>query len=250
MNENFWDYSAPEKKIELNNVHSIFSIPVFESTIMISNIDEIMNDLTIKYKSLSEDEELLSSNGSMLSSMEAKKQKNVSVRNKISYYSEDTLHEQSIYKELTSAIESVTQDIFNVYEYDSITPHVVTMWGNVLGEKGYIHAHSHSNSMFSGVWYPEDPPETEEGSLSNCIKLIDPTRIKFFFMPQIKKKNPLNSGEVFIKPKKGMCLIFPSWLEHDTMPNENQFTQRYSISFNIFPKGILGYPNSLNRLTL
>ena len=51
MNENFWDYNAPEKKIELNNVHSIFSIPVFESTIMISNIDEIMNDLTIKYKS-------------------------------------------------------------------------------------------------------------------------------------------------------------------------------------------------------
>ena len=250
MNENFWDYNAPEKKIELNNVHSIFSIPVFESTIMVSNIDEIMNDLTIKYRSLGEDEELLSSNGSMLFPMEAEEQRNVSVRNKISFYSEDTLHEQPIYKELANAIENVTRDIFNVYEYDSITPHVVSMWGNVLGEKGYIHAHSHSNSMFSGVWYPEDAPETEEGSLSNCIKLIDPTRIKFFFMPQIKKKNPLNSGEVFIRPKKGMCLIFPSWLEHDTMQNENPFVQRYSISFNIFPKGILGYPNSLNRLTL
>ena len=250
MNENFWDYNAPEKKIELNNVHSIFSIPVFESTIMVSNIDEIMNDLTIKYRSLGEDEELLSSNGSMLFPMEAEEQRNVYVRNKISFYSEDTLNEQPIYKELANAIENVTRDIFNVYEYDSITPHVVSMWGNVLGEKGYIHAHSHSNSMFSGVWYPEDAPETEEGSLSNCIKLIDPTRIKFFFMPHIKKKNPLNSGEVFIKPKKGMCLIFPSWLEHDTMPNENPFVQRYSISFNIFPKGILGYPNSLNRLTL
>ena len=115
MNENFWDYSAPEKKIELNNVHSIFSIPVFESTIMVSNIDDIMNDLTIKYRSLSGDEELLSSNGSMLSPMEAEKQKNVSVRNKISFYSEDTLHEQSIYKELTSAIESVTHRIFLMY---------------------------------------------------------------------------------------------------------------------------------------
>lgn len=250
MNENFWDYSAPEKKIELNNVHSIFSIPVFESTIMVSNINEIMNDLTTKYRSLNEEEELLAPNGSLLSPTEAIEQKNVSVRNKISFYSEDTLHKQPIYKELTSAIENVTQDIFNLYEYDSITPHVVSMWGNVLGENGYIHAHSHSNSMFSGVWYPEDAPETEEGSLSNCIKLIDPTRIKFFFMPQIKKKNPLNSGEVFIKPKKGMCLIFPSWLEHDTMRNENPFVQRYSISFNIFPKGTLGYSNSLNRLTL
>jgi uncharacterized protein (TIGR02466 family) len=104
--------------------------------------------------------------------------------------------------------------------------------------------------MFSGVWYPEEPPETEEGSLANYIKFIDPTRIKFFFMPQIKKKNALNSGEIFIKPKKGMCLIFPSWLEHDTIPNENLTQKRYSISFNIFPKGTLGYPNSLNRLTI
>jgi uncharacterized protein (TIGR02466 family) len=250
MNENFWDYSLNEKKIELNSVHSIFSTPIFESTIMVSNIDKIMNDLTIKYNSLSEEEELFSSNGSVLSPVEAIEKNNVSVKSKISYYSEDTLHERVIYKELTSAIEKVAQDIFNLYEYDSITPHVVTMWGNVLGQQGYIHSHSHSNSMFSGVWYPEDPPEVEEGSLSNYIKFIDPTRIKFFFMPQIKKKNSLNSGEIFIKPRKGMCLIFPSWLEHDTIPNENPLIQRYSISFNIFPKGILGYPNSLNRLTL
>lgn len=249
MQNNFWDYSVTESKIELNNVHSIFSIPLFESTIMVSNIDEIMDDLTTKYNS-SDNEELLSSNGSVLSPLEAEKQNNVSVRDSISYYSEDTLHTQPIYQELVTAIESVTKNIFDLYEYDSITPQVVTMWGNVLGNKGYIHAHSHSNSMFSGVWYPEDPPETEEGSLSNYIKFIDPTRIKFFFMPQIKKKNALNSGEIFIKPRKGMCLIFPSWLEHDTIPNENAHLKRYSISFNIFPKGTLGYPNSLNRLTI
>jgi len=249
MNENFWDYSVNESKIELNNVHSIFSIPLFESTIMVSNFEEIMNDLTAKYNS-TDNEELLSSYGSVLSSSEAAQQNNVSVRNSISYYSEDTLHTNKIYEELTASIESVTKNIFDLYEYDSITPHVVTMWGNVLGNKGYIHSHSHSNSMFSGVWYPEDPPETEEGSLSNYIKFTDPTRIKFFFMPQIKRKNALNSGEIFIKPKKGMCLIFPSWLEHDTIANDNLHDKRYSISFNIFPKGTLGYPNSLNRLVL
>lgn len=250
MNENFWDYSAVEKKIELNNVHSIFSIPLFESTIMISNQDEIVCDLKTKYNSLSDDEQLLSSTGSILTPLKAEEQKNVSIRNRISYYSEDTLHEKEIYKELTVAVEKVAQDVFNLYEYDCITPHVVTMWGNVLGQQGYIHTHSHSNSMFSGVWYPNDPPETEEGSLSNYIKFVDPARIKFFYMPQIKKKNSLNSGEIFIKPRKGMCLIFPSWLEHDTIANENPYVQRYSISFNIFARGTLGYPNSLNRLTL
>jgi hypothetical protein len=67
-------------------------------------------------------------------------------------------------------------------------------------------------------------------------------------MPQIRQKNMYNSGEIFIKPRKGMCLIFPSWLEHDTVRNENTFDKRYSISFNIFPQGKLGYPNSLNYL--
>ena len=63
-----------------------------------------------------------------------------------------------------------------------------------------------------------------------------------------KKQNQYNSGEILIKPKKGMCLIFPSWLEHNTMPNQNETEKRFSISFNIFPEGNLGYPNFLNHL--
>lgn len=249
--ENFWNYSANEKKVELNNIHNTFGTPLFESTIMVSNIDEIKEDLYKKYSAVDESGEILISDGSVLSTKNlSDDEKNVTVRDRISYYSESDLHKQDIYKELTSEIINITKKVFDAYEYVNITPTISSMWGNVLGTGGYIHAHSHSNSMFSGVWYPDDPPETEKGSLSNYIKFIEPNRIKFFYMPQIRQKNMYNSGEIFIKPRKGMCLIFPSWFEHDTVRNENMFDKRYSISFNIFPQGTLGYPNSLNYLEI
>lgn len=50
-------------------------------------------------------------------------------------------------------------------------PRVETMWGNVLGHGGYIHSHSHSNSMFSGVWYPEDPPQVSEAHYQIILNL-------------------------------------------------------------------------------
>ena len=45
MKENFWTYSDNETQIELNTIHSPFSIPIFESTILVSNIEEIKKDI-------------------------------------------------------------------------------------------------------------------------------------------------------------------------------------------------------------
>ena len=244
MNENFWDYSCEQTKTELNNIHNIFPSALFESTILISNTEEIIDDINSKY-SKSDEYSVRQSVGDYLINTEDSLEKN-----KISFYTEDTLHQNPIYYELRSQIENIAEKVFAAYSYQNISPRIETMWANVLGYNGYIHPHSHSNSMFSGVWYPEDPPHISENSVSNHIRFIDPTRIKYFFMPQIEFKNQINSGEIYIKPKKGMCLIFPSWLEHDTVPNENLSEVRYSISFNIFFNGTLGFPNSLNRLTI
>jgi uncharacterized protein (TIGR02466 family) len=232
MHNNFWDYSFDQPITELNNVHNIFPTTLFESTISVSNTDEILKDLNEKY------------------SLCDGYQHEILEKNKTSFYTEDTLHENPIYLELKSQIEIIAQKVFDAYTYKNISPRIETMWGNVLGYGGYIHPHSHSNAMFAGVWYPADPPQVSESSLSNYIKFIDPNRIKYFYMPQVESKNHINSGEVFIKPKKGMCLIFPAWLEHDTIPNENHSELRYSISFNLFFNGTLGFPNSLNRLTI
>lgn len=244
MNSNFWDYSVNASKTELNNVHHVFPTAVFESTILVSNTEEILSDLQLKY-SQSDNYKISKSVGNYVRNTESSLEKN-----KISFYTEDTLHQNPIYFELRSQIEVISKKVFDAYAYENIVPRVETMWGNVLGHGGYIHSHSHSNSMFSGVWYPEDPPQVSEGSLSNYIKFVDPTRIKYFLMPQVSQKNHINSGEIYIKPKKGMCLIFPSWLEHDTTPNENESELRYSIAFNLFFNGTLGFPNSLNRLTI
>jgi uncharacterized protein (TIGR02466 family) len=246
MNQNFWDYSVEQNKTELKDIHHTFPTPIFESSISISNTDEIINDLKKKYEQ-SPNYTISNSVGDfLLPGDEVKKLE----KNKVSFYTEDTLNENPIYFELRDQILDIASSVFNAYAYIDITPRMETMWGNVLGYSGYIHPHSHSNCMFAGVWYPEDPPHVAENSLSNHIRFIDPTRMKYFYMPRVEGRNQLNSGEIYIKPKKGMCLIFPSWLEHDTVPNENTEETRFSISFNLFFNGTLGFPNSLNRLTV
>ena len=65
--ENFWNYSANEKKVELNNIHNTFGTPLFESTIMVSSIDQIKEDLYKKYSLVDESEQILISDGSVLS---------------------------------------------------------------------------------------------------------------------------------------------------------------------------------------
>ena len=57
MKENFWTYSDNETQIELNTIHSPFSIPIFESTILVSNIEEIKKDIYKKYVNYTEKKE-------------------------------------------------------------------------------------------------------------------------------------------------------------------------------------------------
>jgi uncharacterized protein (TIGR02466 family) len=246
MNQNFWDYSVEQNKTELKSIHHTFPTPIFESDITVSNTDEIIGDLLEKYSKAPDYQVTKSVGDHLLPGDDERKLE----RNKVSFYTEDTLHETPIYSELKNSILEIASSVFNAYAYIDIEPHMETMWGNVLGHSGYIHPHSHSNCMFAGVWYPQDPPHVAENSLSNYIRFIDPTRMKYFYMPKVEGRNELNSGEIYMKPRKGMCLIFPSWLEHDTVPNENTEETRFSISFNLFFRGSLGFPNSLNRLTV
>jgi len=102
----------------LNNVHQIFPTALFESTISVSNTEEILEDLNKKYSSCDEYTH------------------HILEKNKTSFYTEDTLHENPIYFDLKSQIETIAEKVFDAYSYQNIIPRVETMWGNVLGYNG------------------------------------------------------------------------------------------------------------------
>ena len=220
----YFYYDGPNSPME-SYVHNLFQVPLFEFACSVDNQDEICADLHARWNSREVDKAV----------------------DQESYATEDTLHNDKLFASLNTKILNAVRNVWDKYSYTEIQPYITSMWANSLGKNASIHSHAHSNSFFSGVWYPEDV-EVDTSSQGGCIKFIDPTSQKFQIMPKIKQQTPFNSGEIFMKPKKSMLLLFPSWLEHGTVPNRYSVDPRFSVSFNIWFTGELGYSYGLNRL--
>ena len=118
---------------------------------------------------------------------------------------------------------------------------ITDTWGNVL-EPGDDHLiHTHSNHVFSGVFYL---------TKGNPTIFLDPRPAADFFSLNYK-----NSSQCFYGSRAAMpatpntIVIFPSWLPHLVMVNREKETRK-SISFNIIFRGKYGQENSLQEVTL
>ena len=109
------------------------------------------------------------------------------------------------------------------------------MWAIKL-VKGEVHPpHTHSNNIFSGVYYLEGGSQ---------IQFFDPRPQANVLHPNLKYTNFDNSGMVGFESSKGYGLIFPSWLQHWVNTTDKT---RISISWNILLRGDYGQPNTLQN---
>lgn len=88
-----------------------------------------------------------------------------------------------------------------------------------------LHAHRHEGSVISGVLYVDVD--------NNSVPLILKSPLMPYKMNDLYEKfdNPYASSGLSLKPTKGSLVLFPSWLEHETHPEEGT---RCIISFNTF----------------
>ena len=105
-------------------------------------------------------------------------------------------------------------------------------WCNINRKDGLNVPHTHPGSMYSGViWL-----KASEGAGEFVINETD-DRIMLQAEPWYGRlKDPTNPpphwcGEWSFKPKEGDILVFPSFLCHQVMPNNNE-DDRISVSFN------------------
>lgn len=206
----YFSYGGPSQPMD-SFVHEIFSVPLFEFSCVVDEQSEIVKELN----------------------------------KETTQQSRDTLHTEPLFQNLCTKVISAVMNVWDKCGYMDIEPYITSMWGNSMREGDAIHTHAHSNSFFSGVWYPGNVEIGDNGGGS--IKFVDPLTSRYQIMPRIRQTNKFNSGEIVIRPKKGMMLIFPSWLEHSTIPSETT-KPRNSVSFNIWMTGKLGYDYALNRL--
>ena len=101
-------------------------------------------------------------------------------------------------------------------------------WANVVRSGNYHVVHNHTGSNWSGVYYVctgEPHPDTQ---VSGVLEFVDP-RLGANLVPM--------PGEPFgrrlrIRPKPGLMLVFPSWLQHFVHPYVGT-QERIAVSFNV-----------------
>ena len=146
---------------------------------------------------------------------------------------EDDLHKKlpSFKRKVFEITEKICRE--SKYRYDTLE--ITGMWANML-KKGDSHPpHTHSNNVFSGVYYLEDGAP---------IQFFDPRPQASVLHPNLKYTTFDNSGMIQFNSEKGFGLVFPSWLQH-WVPKTDE--TRISISWNVLLRGQYGQPNTLQN---
>ena len=127
--------------------------------------------------------------------------------------------------------EKICEDLN--YKYESIE--MTGMWANKL-VKGEVHPpHTHSNNIFSGVYYLEGGSQ---------IQFFDPRPQASVLQIDVTKVTQSNASMLAFDSQKGAGLIFPSWLTHWVPVTDKT---RISISWNILLRGEYGQPGTLQN---
>jgi|8_EtaG_2_1085327.scaffolds.fasta_scaffold18655_3 hypothetical protein len=100
-------------------------------------------------------------------------------------------------------------------------------WFSKVGRKQEQIQHIHCNAWWTAVFYLQD----------NCEIILEKQAPAIFVEPV--ENNLLNSLSCQYKPTKGTLLIFPARTEHKIREWDGDAT-RYSLAFNIMPKGDVG----------
>lgn len=100
-------------------------------------------------------------------------------------------------------------------------------WANVNRVGDFNREHIHGMSTWSGTYYVDDGDPPAEDELGTALEVSDPCaqRMATFF-PSI-----LPPG-IFIRPRPGLMVLFPSYLPHMVMPHRGR-KPRISIAFNL-----------------
>jgi len=119
---------------------------------------------------------------------------------------------------------------------------ITTSWVTKTLPSQTSNYHNHRNSMFSGVLYIQ----TDENSGGiNFSKFNNDSNI----LLDAEEYNLYNSNDYTIAPENGTLIFFPSEIYHKILKNNSNII-RYSIAFNLFPTGSLGYGDSSINLKI
>ena len=150
---------------------------------------------------------------------------------------DNNLHEHLAFLSFTKIVKECTKEILRINQYFFEDIEITNMWGNLLSEKESHPPHTHSNNIFSGVYYLRASDQTAP------IQFFDPRPQASVFKPR-NSPNWNNSSMIQFDSVEGKGFIFPSWLMHWVPPTNGE---RVSVSWNVIIRGDYGEPNTLQN---
>ena len=116
----------------------------------------------------------------------------------------------------------------------NIGVHIFSSWATKTAPQGYALSHCHSNAWLSGCYYMQAHPSFEiqfKAPISPAWHMT--------FLPGPTDLNIYSAATWVIPSVPGRLLIFPSLLQHAILRNDSKI-DRYSVAFNLIPRGALG----------
>jgi len=155
---------------------------------------------------------------------------NLQRSNEGGWHSTDDLNYRPEFRNIHNAILESVNALGNNLNYDTNKYYlkISNMWSIINKKHDYNSSHSHTNALWSGVYYVK--ADKDSGNLN----LYDP-RLQAHTTHHYtndKELHELNYTSMKFTPHTGKCLIFPGWLIHDVSPSKSD-NDRIIISFNI-----------------
>ena len=191
------------------------TIPICSNTLFCYKLN-IKEDLTLKFK----DEKFIPRN---LVFDKAGKGEDMNILDKY----------KDLKKEIQAAVDETLEEILMLEKVDY---KIFTSWLTKTAPGDFSDSHRHSNSWLSGVYYPKGNPGFK-------IRFHHDNKTQFQTKPRLY--NIYNSTEWIINPEDNYLILFFSQLRHEILRNESN-QDRYSLAFNILPKGPFGAEDSYN----
>jgi len=141
--------------------------------------------------------------------------------------STNDVHDDPLFNDLFGWIDQCLDRIVEDNRYDMDKLSVTSSWSNCAESNAGLasHAHKHSMSMFSGVYY------CTHGA---PILFEDPLHQRLHAQIEVLQHDyePL----IALPPYPGKLIVFPSWMYHSTEPHYEDY-DRWVVAFNTLPSG-------------
>jgi len=146
------------------------------------------------------------------------------------WHSEDITDEKN-FEPYVKLLENKILECLNSVLEDGTRISITEMWININKRGDFNRTHTHTECDFSGViWINTCGSQSGNIEFENP-NLFEQSKILHKLKENIKNEFALHRS-IWMEPKEGMIVIFPSNMRHLVFPNKTD-SDRISISFNI-----------------